>query len=88
MKNLTDKLSTVTLATNPGSNIAQDLVWLISGGGLMLAIWGIVQLVQFGRQNDSQGKMEASWLILGGILLMAVGAGSMITGVFSNPPGN
>lgn len=33
MKNLTDKLSTVTLATNPGSNIAQDLVWLISGGG-------------------------------------------------------
>ena len=55
MKNLTDKLSTVTLATNPGSNIAQDLVWLISGGGLMLAIWCIVQLVQSGRQNESQG---------------------------------
>jgi hypothetical protein len=88
MNNFTDKISTVMLASNPGNNVAQDLVFLITGGGLMMAIWGIVQLTQSGRQNDSQGKMEATWLILGGILLLAVGGGSMITGVFSNPPGN
>lgn len=90
MKNLTDKMSNVLLAakTDPGSNLAQDVVFLISGGGLMMAVWGIVMLTQSGRQNDSQGKMEGTWLIIGGILLLAIGGGSMITGVFSNPPGN
>lgn len=90
MKNLTDEMSNVLLAakSDPGSNLAQDVVFLITGGGLMMAVWGIVMLTQSGRQNDSQGKMEGTWLIIGGILLLAVGSGSMITGVFSNPPGN
>ncbi|EOD7438232.1 hypothetical protein ACJQ40_002737 [Enterococcus faecium] len=67
--------------------IASGVIWLIGGGGLCLAVWGIVALTQAGRQGDSQGKMEGTWLILGGILLMAVAGGSMITGIFSNPPG-
>lgn len=70
-----------------GTKIASAITWLIGGGGLLLAVWGIVQVTQSGRQNDSQGKMEGSWLILGGVLLMGLAAGSMITGVFSNPPG-
>ena len=88
MKNLTDKMSNVMLAANPGSVVAKDLQWLITGGGVLLAVWGIVQLVQSGRQNDSQGKMEATWLILGGMLLFAIGGGTMLSGVFSTPPGN
>ncbi|EGP4894560.1 hypothetical protein MCG01_05410 [Enterococcus hirae] len=74
-------------ANNTGKKIAESFQWLIAGGGFLLAIWGIVQITQAGRQGDSQGKMEGSWLILGGILLLGVAAGTMITGVFSNPPG-
>lgn len=82
------KVNFLATGADVGKTIAQDIQWLITGGGLLLAIWGIVALVQAGRANDSQGKMEASWFILGGILLLAIGAGTMITGVFSNPPGN
>ena len=74
-------------AGDTGKKIAESFQWLIAGGGLLLAIWGIVQLTQSGRQGDSQGKMEGSWLILGGILLLGLAAGTMITGIFSNPPG-
>lgn len=93
MGNIGEKMKTITNITlldaaSVGSTIAKDIQWLITGGGLLLAIWGIVQLTQAGRANDSQGKMEASWLILGGILLLAIGAGTLITGVFSTPPGN
>lgn len=77
-----------TTAADAGSTISQSIQWLVAGGGLLMAIWGIVQLVQAGRQGDSQGKMEGSWLILGGILLLSISAGTMITGVFSNPPGS
>ncbi|MGH1841486.1 hypothetical protein ABE867_12175 [Enterococcus gallinarum] len=78
------------LATDPnsaGQTIVQGLQWLIAGGGVLLAVWGIVQITQAGRQGDSQGKMEGSWLIAGGILLLAVSGGTLISGVFSNPPG-
>ena len=70
-----------------GQKIVEGLQWLIAGGGVLLAVWGIVQITQAGRQGDSQGKMEGSWLIAGGILLLAVSGGTLITGVYSNPPG-
>lgn len=76
-----------TNATDAGATIASSIQWFITGGGLLAAVWGIVQLTQSGRAGDSQGKMEGSWLVVGGILLMALGAGSMLAGVFSNPPG-
>lgn len=75
-------------ATDTGSIIVESIQWLITGGGLLMAVWGIVQLTQSGRNNDSTGKMEATWLLIGGILLMAIGAGTLITGVFDNPPGS
>lgn len=74
-------------ASGTGETIAGGLQWLIGGGGALLSVWGIVQITQAGRQGDSQGKMEGSWLIIGGILLLAISAGTMVTGVFSNPPG-
>lgn len=76
-----------TNANNAGSTIAESIQWFIGGGGLLMAVWGIVQLTQSGRSGDSQGKMEGSWLLVGGILLMGISAGALITGVFSNPPG-
>ncbi|MBO0441538.1 hypothetical protein [Candidatus Enterococcus ikei] len=76
-----------TNATDAGTTIAKSIQWFITGGGLLMAVWGIVQLTQSGRSGDSQGKMEGSWLVVGGVLLMAIGAGSMLSGVFSNPPG-
>lgn len=76
-----------TNANDAGTTIAQSIQWFITGGGLLMAVWGIVQLTQSGRSGDSQGKMEGSWLLVGGVLLMAIGAGSMLAGVFSNPPG-
>ncbi|GMC02539.1 hypothetical protein K5E_22040 [Enterococcus thailandicus] len=74
-------------SSDAGKKISESFQWLIAGGGLLLAIFGIVQITQSGRQGDSQGKMEGSWSILGGILLLGLAAGTMITGIFSNPPG-
>lgn len=74
-------------ANDAGPKIVAGIQWIITGGGLLLAVWGIVQLTQSGRANDSQGKMEASWAIIGGLALMALGAGTLIAGTFSNPPG-
>lgn len=70
-----------------GTKIAEGIAWFIAAGGLLMAVWGIVQLTQSGRQGDSTGKMEGSWLLIGGILLLALGGGTLITGVFANPPG-
>lgn len=74
-------------ANDSGAKIVAGIQWIIAGGGLLLAVWGIVQLTQSGRANDSQGKMEASWAIIGGLALLALGAGTLISGAFSNPPG-
>lgn len=74
-------------ASDTGKKIAENVQWLIAGGGFFLAVWGIVQVTQSGRQGDSQGKLEGSWLILGGLLLLGIAGGSMISGIFSNPPG-
>lgn len=76
-----------TNATDAGNKIVNGIEWMITGGGLLMAVWGIVQLVQSGRSGDSQGKMEGSWLIVGGLLLLALGAGTLISGVFAHPPG-
>lgn len=85
-------MNTMVVATanagDAGASITQTIQWLITVGGLFMAVWGVVQLTQSGRANDSQGKMEASWLLGGGICLMAIGAGTLITGVLSNPPGS
>lgn len=80
-------LATKTNANDAGNKIVSGIQWMITGGGLLMAVWGIVQLVQSGRQGDSTGKMEGSWLIVGGLLLLALGAGTLIAGVFANPPG-
>jgi len=89
LMNVTTNLEQLVVANanTTAQTIAGGLQWLIAGGGALLAVWGIVQITQAGRQGDSQGKMEGSWLIIGGILLLAISAGTMITGVFSNPPG-
>ncbi|EGO7986229.1 hypothetical protein FEW53_002356 [Enterococcus faecalis] len=84
------KAALVVGKANPnatGTKIVEGIQWFIAGGGLLMAVWGIVQLTQSGRQGDSSGKMEGSWLLVGGILLLALGGGTLITGVFSNPPG-
>lgn len=89
LMNVTTSLEPLVVANANATaqTIAGGLQWLIAGGGALLAVWGIVQITQAGRQGDSQGKMEGSWLIIGGILLLAISAGTMIAGVFSNPPG-
>lgn len=80
-------VAATTSASDVGQKIASSFQWLIAGAGLLLAVWGIVEVTQSGRQGDSQGKISGSWLILGGILLLGLAAGTMITGIFSNPPG-
>ncbi|MBO1137169.1 hypothetical protein P0E66_13070 [Enterococcus faecalis] len=90
LQNLLMKTTFVLGKTTPqdaSSKIVSGIQWLIAGGGLLMAIWGIVQLTQSGRQGDAQGKMEGSWLLVGGVLLLALGGGTLITGVFTNPPG-
>lgn len=74
-------------ASSTGATIAEGIMWMIGGGGVLLAVWGVVQITQAGRQGDSQGKMEGSWLVIGGMLLIAIGGGSLISGIFTNPPG-
>lgn len=77
-----------TTGTQVGENLVKDLMWLVTGGGILTAIFGIIALINAGRAQDAQGKSEAGWFILGGILLSVIGGGSMLSGVFSNPPGN
>ncbi len=84
------KATLVVGKANPnetGKKIVEGIQWFIAGGGLLMAVWGIVQLAQSGRNGDSQGKMEGSWLLVGGVLLMIIGGGTLISGIFSNPPG-
>lgn len=80
--------SAQTSGSQVGENLVKDLMWLVTGGGILTAIFGIIALINAGRAQDAQGKSEAGWFILGGILLAAIGGGSMLSGVFSNPPGN
>lgn len=90
VQNLAMKATLVVGKADPnatGTKIVEGIQWFIAGGGLLMAVWGIVQLAQSGRQGDSQGKMEATWLLVGGILLLALGGGTLIAGVFSTPPG-
>ncbi|MGY3713717.1 hypothetical protein [Lactococcus petauri] len=80
--------SAQTTGAQVGDILVKDLMWLVTGGGILTAVFGIIALINAGRAQDAQGKSEAGWFILGGILLAAVGGGSMLSGVFSNPPGN
>lgn len=90
LQNLAIKTTLVVGKADPNATSAKivaGIQWFIAGGGLLMTVWGIVQLAQSGRTGDSTGKMEGSWLIVGGLLLMIVGGGTLISGVFSNPPG-
>lgn len=55
---------------DPAKNLIELVLTLIKYGGILLGIWGLVQLFLAMNNHDSTQKMSGVWMVFGGIAMV------------------
>lgn len=67
--NINSAYATNSSFETPAKNLIELLLTLIRYGGIILIIWGAVQLFLGINNHDATQKMSGVWMIFGGIAL-------------------